>query len=240
MNNKTHILIVNINNLKFTQDCVNDLLKQDRPFDLTLIDQNSNEHGTYEWYNYIQTNWNRIDCRFKIIKNKDNIDLNRVWNSFYETTKNEYLCFLNNDVRVTDNFVSDCEKIFNIEKNVGCVIHPTNHPNYIAKSQLKYKLINGGVMQGWDFTIRRTAYKIIPNELKIFCGDDYIFEHLYRGGFTLAYALSSPIIHYQGQSQKGPTILRSDINRYLSLGFEHKLRFSPEYSRIKPTFEKLL
>lgn len=239
MNNKTHVLVVNINNLKFTQDCIDDLLKQTCSFDLTIVDQNSNEQGTVEWYNYIKNNWSRPDCKLNIIKNNDNIDLNQVWNTFYKTTQNKYLCFLNNDVRITDNFVSDSEKIFEIETAVGCVVHATNHPNYTSKTQLQYKLIKGGVKQGWDFTIKRDAYNIIPNELKVYCGDDYLFELLYNNGFIIAFALSSPIIHYQGKSRKDLKEPPSDVARYCALGFQHNLRHCPDYSKIKPTFKTL-
>ena len=237
--NKTHILVVNINNLNYTKDCINDLLKQDVPFDLTIVDQNSSEKGTHNWYKSLVENWPRKDCTIKIQKNTDNVDLNRVWDEFYNTTENEYLCFLNNDVRITNNFVSDGERIFAKEKKVGCVVHATNHSSYKSKTSLNYAIVDG-IKQGWDFTMRRTAYNIIPSELKVYCGDDYLFEMLYRKGFKVAFALSSPLIHFQGKSIKDLKEPPSDVKRYAALGYKHNLRHCPTYSRIKPTYKQFI
>jgi len=235
--NKTHILVVNINNLQFTKNCINDLLQQDVSFDLTLVDQNSSEQNTDEWLNELNINWNKPDCKLYIQRNKDNVDLNRVWNDFYQSTNNEYLCFLNNDIRLTDNFVSDNENIFKIEKTVGCVVHATNHPLYMSKKSLEYVIIDERIKQGWDFTLRRNCYNIIPKELKVYCGDDFLFEMLYRSGYNVAFALSSPIIHYQGKSSKNLKELPSDVPRYINLGYSHDLKHCPRFSKIKPTFE---
>lgn len=235
--NKTHILVVNINNLKYTQDCISDLLKQDASFDLTIVDQNSKEAGTHEWYERLKKDWNRSNCNLKIQKNNDNVDLNRVWDEFYNNTENPYLCFLNNDVRMTSNFISDGEKIFAKESKVGCVVHATNHRSFMKKTPLNYVIVDG-IKQGWDFTMRREAYHIIPNELKVYCGDDFLFEMLYRKGFKVAFALSSPLIHYQGKSMKDLKEPPSDVKRYAALGYNHNLRHCPTYSRIKPTYKK--
>ena len=47
---KISILLVNLNNLEYTKECLNDLLNQDIVFNLRLIDQNSSEFGTKEFF----------------------------------------------------------------------------------------------------------------------------------------------------------------------------------------------
>jgi GT2 family glycosyltransferase len=237
--NKTHVLVVNINNLNYTRDCIQCLIKQDVPFDLTVVDQNSSEAGTHTYYESLKKTWPRKDCNLKIIKNNDNVDLNRVWNNFYEITENEYICFLNNDVVIPPNFISDGEKIFTKESRVGCVVHATNHKSYQAVTPLKYAKVKG-IKQGWDYTMRRSAYNVIPNELKVYCGDDFLFEMLFRNGWECAFALSSPIIHFQGKSSKYLKEPSSDVKRYAALGFNHNLRSCPAYTNIKPTFNNLI
>lgn len=231
--NKTHILVVNINNLVYTRNCVNDLLRQDTSFDLTLVDQGSNEPGTHEYYMQLSKDWSRKECELKIIKNNENVDLNRVWNKFYEDNNNEYLCFLNNDVRVPHNFVSDGEKIFEKEPSVGCVAHSTNHPKYKNVTSLNYVFVTD-VKQGWDFTFRKIAYTKIPNELKVYCGDDFLFQKLYDNNWKCAFALSSPMTHIQGQSMKYLKEPPSDVKRYVNMGFPHNLKNCAQYSKIKP------
>ena len=44
------VLVVNLNNLQFTKDCISDLMSQDCEFNLTIIDQNSSEEGTKEYF----------------------------------------------------------------------------------------------------------------------------------------------------------------------------------------------
>jgi GT2 family glycosyltransferase len=236
--NKTHVLVININNLEYTKNCILDLIQQDTSFDLTIIDQNSNESGTKEYYTLLLNNWSRVDCPINILQNNDNVDLNRVWNKFYTDNQNEYLCFLNNDVRITPNFISDGEKIFETELTVGCVIHATNNQLYQNATKLNYVFVTN-IKQGWDFTIKRKAYNMIPDELKVYCGDDFLFQQLYDNNWKCAMVTSSPMIHYQGMSTKDLKEPPSDVKRYINLGYTHSLRHCPDYSKIKPTFDKL-
>ena len=51
MDVKISVLIVNLNNLDYTKQCLDDLLNQDIVFNLRLIDQNSSEIGTIDFFN---------------------------------------------------------------------------------------------------------------------------------------------------------------------------------------------
>lgn len=90
-------------------------------------------------------------------------------------------------------------------------------------------------MQGWDFTIRRDLYKQVPDSIKIYCGDDFIFHHVYEQRYKLAYILSSPMIHFEGKSKKFMTTSGvEDIEEFKRLGFKHYLKVNLKYSRVKP------
>ena len=93
---KISILVVNLNNLEYTKQCVLDLLEQDEGFYLRLVDQNSTEIGTSEFLESIKNL--RIKKKFRIdaLKNQSNISLNTLWNDFVEQTTTPYICFLNN------------------------------------------------------------------------------------------------------------------------------------------------
>lgn len=233
---KIHVLIVNINNLNFTKDLISDILNQTyKDFNLTLIDQNSNESGTKEFFNSLK----KYDT-FNIVFNSDNIDLNKLWNNFYLNNNEEYLCFLNNDMRITRNFIEDTVTILERDPNVGAVIHATNHLSYKKVTKLNYIIPTKKVMQGWDFTMRKSCYNLIPEELKVFCGDDFLFQKMYDNNWKLALCTSSPVIHFKGQSYKDLKYKKSDDlnifrNKYRKgiITFNYK-----DYSNVYPTYYK--
>ena len=74
--------------------------------------------------------------------------------------------------------------------------------NTYAQGNLSYRIPTKRFIQGWDFTLRREAYTWIPDDFKMFGGDDHLFLNLYSKGWKVAVALSSPIIHYGKASWK--------------------------------------
>lgn len=195
------ILIVNLNCLQHTKNLIWDLNQQrNKRFNVTLVDQNSVEEGTKEFLDKCPSEYG-----ITVIRNDKNESLNKVWNQFVKNSRAQYISILNNDIRIPRNFVSDLYGIFEKEPNVGAVIHPTNHPNFCrTKPELDYRVLEPNrFMQGWDICMRRDAWVYIPPQLRLYCGDDFVYEHMYGWGYDIAIALSSPIIHYQGQTTEG-------------------------------------
>jgi glycosyltransferase involved in cell wall biosynthesis len=237
-------LIVNYNCLKYTKALIDDLLKQSyTDYDVLLIDQNSVEDGTDQFLNsYINHD------NFTVIKNNFNRPLNHIWNDFVRDAKGEYCAFLNNDITIPPNFLSDNFEIFSKESDVSCVIHPTNHPqwNIYTPNKLSYKVLDKRTRQGWDFTFRKSDWITIPEVLDFYCGDDFIFENVYLRNKRVAVALSSPIIHWLSQTRKSPLnkVIPNrnpikDVENYKKLGFKHYLDLLPEYSKIDPTITSI-
>lgn len=226
------ILIVNINHLEYTKTLIECLQRQTVDCTIRLIDQNSSEKGTKEYFNSLDG--------IEVIFNKANMPLNWLWNDFYHSSNDEYLCFLNNDIVVPSNFVEDTIKIFEMEQAIGCVIHATNHPFYQEVTDLNYKILNQKIVQGWDFTMRRKVYKLIPDQIKFFGGDDFLFSEMYKDHWKTAVALSSPIIHYNGSSRSYcDALIRESDNKILrGLGCE-RLSYRSPYTKWKPTFNTI-
>lgn len=231
---KLKILIVNLDNIEFTRDCLKDLQTQTSDdFEIVLVDQASTEEGTSEFLNSITYD------NVEIVRNSENMPLNHVWSWFHATYKNEYLCFLNNDINLCSNFVESTIAVFEKEPYVGIVVHSTNHMSYCTEQeQLNYKVVEPFVnMQGWDFSLRHALFPTLPNYIKTYCGDDFIFHSIYERGFNLAYVLNSPIIHYEGQSKKSmKTSGVEDIRAYIDNNNPHYLKPNFEYSNLRPTF----
>ena len=233
--NKIAVLVVNINNLQYTKDCIGDLLSQtNKDFTVTLIDQGSDEDGTDQYLNYL-SDFDNI----KIIRNSSNVSLNRLWNEFYHNNKEEYLCYLNNDVRLTDNFIQDIIDVFDKDEKIGIAIHTTNSFKYNKKlDKLDYVIYDKKIKQGWDFTIKRSVYKEIPSGLLFYYGDDWLFHNCYEQGYYVAIILSSPIIHYGEKSAKySPVNFRQDEIFFNSIGLTRYLPHYNDYCEVLPTFK---
>lgn len=231
------VLVVNLNNLEFTKDCVNDLLSQDCEFNLTIIDQNSSEEGTKEYFLTLPSN-------IEFIQSEKNTPLNHLWNWFVLKSNTPYICLLNNDVRIASNFLSSAIQVFEKEPNVGIVNHVSNNKDYQEWSnELNYKIIETPYRQGWDPIFRKESYNQIPNELSFFYGDDYIYSKLYSYGLKGAYVLNSPMIHFErsttvekgGQRDASPDGL---FFNQLDLEFKN-MSFIEELSKWKPEFNKI-
>ena len=231
------VLVVNLNNLEFTKDCVSDLMSQDCNFNLTIIDQNSSEEGTKEYFSTLPEN-------IEFIQNDCNVNLNQLWNWFVLKSNTPYICLLNNDVRIAPNFLSSAIKVFEKEPNVGFVNHISNNKDYQEWSfELNYKIIETPYRQGWDPIFRKESYNQIPNELSFFYGDDYIYSKLYSSGMKGAYVLNSPMIHFERSTtiEKGGQRDASPDNLYfhqLDLEFKN-MSFVEELSKWKPEFNSL-
>jgi hypothetical protein len=105
-------------------------------------------------------------------------------------------------VRLSNNFTDDIIRIFQNESQVGAILHVTNNPKFCkAEHTLNYEILNPPLYQGWDFCFKREAYTKIPDSLRIFGGDDFLFGHLKKGGFKIAFTYSSPIIHYKERTR---------------------------------------
>lgn len=207
--NLIHILLVNFGNTtNFTKQIIGDLLVQDADFDLTIIDNYSDKLKTnLEFYKLLQKNWNSSKRTLHILGLKSSIPLNHLWNYFFESVTNEWLCFLNNDICIPENFISDNIKVISKEKNVGIINHATNNLNFKTSTSLNYKIYDKHCntflhRQGWDFTIKRDLYTKIPKEFTTFVGDNIQFYGVYAKKKNVIFLYSSPILHYCSKSRQ--------------------------------------
>lgn len=216
--NRAHLLVVSLDQVKYTKKIIKNLEKQDTPFDLTIFDNGSKNKSTLEYLNELKETYKGKGA-FNLIFNSGNYPLNYVWNWFYENATNEILGYINNDLKVCNNFVSHSIKTFDYSSEIGMVLHPTNVKKYKRKKQLEVHIRKKPVIQGWDFFILRSVYSPIPNDLFIYGGDNWITQSLYLKGKKQAYCVSSPIIHYRSKTinkniNKIQDILSNDINTF--------------------------
>lgn len=230
------VIVVNLNCLEHTKNLISDLARQSYTrFNLTILDQNSIETGTVEWLEEML----QSELKPNVIRHNTNVPLNLLWNLYVTTSEADAVCLLNNDIRIPANFLQDVSNILEVEPNVGAVMHPTNHPDYaVAMPVTEYDILDRGeYRQGWDICIRPSAWTMIPDSLTFYCGDDFVFQNMYDKGFDAAMVVSSPIIHYLGQTRKsklnGVIPGRDpdkDITNYKAMGYTHHMGTPDDYT----------
>lgn len=246
MSTKISVLLVNLNNLDYTKQCIDDLLTQDVKFNLRVVDQNSSEPNTKEYLDSIFSRhingefYGKIDF-LEISNSGFNKPLNHIWNSFVDESSTEFICLLNNDVRISPNFLSSAINLLDKEPSVGFVNHVTNNSKYSQwYEKLDYVINNEPYRQGWDPIFRKSHYNQIPENLEFFYGDDYIYSKLYESGYKGAYILNSPMIHFERSTtieKGGQRDCSDDGGIFHTLNLEHKnLTFNEDLCRWKPEF----
>lgn len=246
MSVRISVLVVNLNNLSFSKQCIDDLLQQDIKFNLRIIDQNSDEIGTKEFLDDFFSRHmsdeflNKINY-LEIRYSSFNKPLNQLWNEFVDECQTEYICLLNNDVRISPNFLSSSISVLDSESSVDFVNHVTNNSEYSKwYEKIDYIIMDNPYRQGWDPIFRKSSYNKIPENLHFFYGDDYIYSKLYSSGKKGAYILNSPMIHFERSTtlEKGGQRDCSDDSEVFNLlDVEYKnLSFNESLCRWKPEF----
>ena len=229
------VLILNLNCLAHTKNIIDDLSRQTvKQFHVTLVDQASTEGGTEEYLRVIEGfPW------ITVVKNPINQSITFEWNKFVANSEKPYVAILNNDIRITSNFVE--HGVIALQNpEIGSVMHPTNHPNYgRASSICTYELLPAKqFMQGWDIFMKREVWTPIPEVLKLYSGDAFQHEEIYKQGYMAAMLTSSPIIHYEGATQhnklNGKVVkdFAGDITRYTNMGYKRRLKAPSAYTVI--------
>lgn len=107
------IIIVNWNGKDLLRICLTSLKKQNyKNIEIILVD-NASIDGSVEWVT-------KYFSQIKIIINKKNLGFAEANNIGFKEARGEYVLFLNNDTRVTNNFIVEMLKVLK-RKNIGGV-----------------------------------------------------------------------------------------------------------------------
>ena len=118
---------------------------------------------------------------------KTNMFVNPSWNLGVSIAKGEYICLCNDDIDFDTNVLEViCNKFS--KSNVG-VIGPSESCFNLELKQtsIKFKIsynINYGF--GVLMFFKKESYVLIPESLKIWCGDDFLFHSQSRKNYTIS------------------------------------------------------
>ena len=155
--------------------------------------------------------FNYNDNRVRVIVPQENMFVNPSWNYGVENSKYEYIALANDDIKIPDRLCTRVlEKITDeigiigmSSKNVidtrdknGNVILDISTIELSEAEEIKlepteFRTLSYGVLMFF----KKTSYVEIPNELKIFFGDDWIIEQAKKLGKQNAVAAGANIYH---------------------------------------------
>lgn len=121
--------------------------------------------------------------KIKVIKPSENLFVNPSWNLGVKLAKNDYIALFNDDVVIPEGFCSEVYK--QLSENKGLFgISEANIKNIFLDeldTELPKSEINILPIQkrnnyyGIIMFMHKSAYHFIPEKIKVWCGDDYLF-----------------------------------------------------------------
>lgn len=158
-----------------------DLIKCEYVNEIILIDNNKQYHEYYEALNKVL-----------LVQPEDNRYVNPAWNLGVEISKNDFITITNDDVNFNpDEYYSYFEQLlqYNRLETIGFVgSHSKNYQLQESDNPEFEPYDNKTNTTGWGclFSFHKQNWKPIPNQLKIWYGDNWI------------HAVSKPILQLKG------------------------------------------
>jgi len=236
------VIIVNWNGMIWLPACLSSLREQIyKNIEIIIVDNNSTD-GSVDWIK-------KFYPKTKVTKNSQNHGFASANNIGYKQANGEYLLFLNNDTRVTCNFLTELVGVVNsapliagaqskillmdhtdTHDSIGAFLTPTGflfHYGFGMKDEVKYnKLINLFTAKGACMLFKKSVLDQVAIAGKIF-DDDYFayFEEtdlchrIWLAGYRIVYAFQSVIFHKMGATSIS---MENSIIQYHS--FKNRIR----------------
>lgn len=169
-----------------------------KPNEIIIIDNGSVE----DIYSLVKSH---SDLNINYIRLEENIGVNPAWNLGIRESKNDLLSILNNDIIVNKHFFRSISDVMRDPKIGVCIPTTTNTINDIddIKKDVSYESpvteTFNGFLGGWAFTIRKEIINTcgyIPDTLKIYAGDNFLFDCCDILKYNRVKIMNNKIFHY--------------------------------------------
>lgn len=123
---KVSIIIPLYNNVKFTRQCVNSIFQNTKypNYEIILVD-NGSKDNTRQYVKEME----KAHANIRGVYNDDNLRFARGCNAGAKFAKNKYICFLNNDTEVQENWMTVGINRLKSDENIGIVGAKLLYPN---------------------------------------------------------------------------------------------------------------
>ncbi len=184
--------------------------------------------------------------KIKVLDFGKNLYVNKSWNIGVEHSQAEFYALINDDLILPNDFcsktlpfLSESNGLYGFDKNfVQNIDHPEpykeNYEIYIQKADARIHAY-GMIMMG-----HRNNYHAIPENLKIFCGDDYLFFMNNQNGKTNYKISGCNVKHCHQLSSLKPEfykIEQKDCINFKKINKKYKI---PKAFVPTPTYPKIL
>ena len=147
-----------------------------------------------------------MSSRIRIIYFPSNIGVNRAWNLGVAAAETEYYLILNDDCLVWSRCIARSESIL-VDRKIGLLTYrtmtetrPEIHYSLFMNQYEKPDLVSMGPSHaqhtaGWFMYGRVAEYEPIPAELRIFYGDNFIYQTLRKKGLRTVIDRANILYH---------------------------------------------
>ena len=171
--------------------------------------------------------------KIKVIVPKKNLYVNPAWNLGVSEAKFNYVGILNDDLIFPKNFFKKVYDFLISKENVGYIGLDTlprfdekDFIFYPNENELNFKFISKRVCSwGSSIFFEKKKYNKIPEKLKVWCGDDFLFDTSIKNGYENYTIENSNIMHVHSLTCDRKEFEKIKINDVL---FYKKI--NPEYS----------
>lgn len=221
------IIIPCFNAVDYTKQCVESvILNTNVNYELILINNGSND-GTKKYFNYLKRSLkpNKYLKKINILQFGRNLGVAKSLNLGISKSLGKYICYLNNDIIVTKNWLYKMLKIFKTDTKIAAIgtmfnkLQDTNFVRQVEKDKTLIdkiakamdilnhgKIKKANTIHGMCMLIRKNVFKKIGLFSEKFypCfGEDIEFcERLKKNGYKLVDAADVFIFHYWHKSVK--------------------------------------
>jgi GT2 family glycosyltransferase/MoaA/NifB/PqqE/SkfB family radical SAM enzyme/Flp pilus assembly protein TadD len=134
------LVILTCNELRYTKECVESIRRHTpEPHEILFVD-NGSKDGTISWLRALV----KENPKYKLIENEINLGFARGCNQGLKAASGEYLLLLNNDVVVTEGWLSGLQECLESSPKIGITGPMTNHISGIQKiEEVGYRSLEG-------------------------------------------------------------------------------------------------
>ena len=142
--------------------------------------------------------------KMRVITPESNIYVNPAWNLGVKEGVNKYIGLLNDDIIISQNLCSRILTEFEKNNEIGLIAFDLNdvlpvNDSCSAPKNSEFTLSKTNfIAHGFGIAMffRKEIYKPIPEELKIWFGDNYIFRQIKKSGYENYLIKGQKIYHF--------------------------------------------